>query len=151
VDEFRSHGEGWGSHEVPIVERLTSLLSRTEQIWEVRCTLSIRVDAEPPMVSAHEMLRVVHEAIVNAARHGRATEIAVHVECLEGEVRVGVEDDGCGFPFEGRRTLDELLRGRLGPQRIIRRVRDGGGRMEIDSSPAGARLTVRLPTQATVS
>jgi PAS domain S-box-containing protein len=151
VDEFKSHGEGWGSHDAPIEERLTRLLSRMEQIWEVRYALNTRVDAEPSMASAHEAIRVIHEAVANAARHGNATEIAVQVECLAGEVLIRVEDDGRGFPFEGRRTLEELQDEDLGPQRIMQRVLDGGGRMQVESSPAGARLTVRLPAEPSES
>jgi signal transduction histidine kinase len=103
------------------------------------------------MASAHEAIRVIHEAVANAARHGNATEIAVQVECLAGEVLIRVEDDGRGFPFEGRRTLEELLDENLGPQRIMQRVLDGGGRMQVESSPAGARLTVRLPAEPSES
>lgn len=151
VDEFKSHGEGWGSHDAPLGERLTHLLSRMEQIWEVRYALNTRVDAEPSMASAHETVRVVHEAVANAARHGNATEIAVHVECLDSEVLIRVEDDGRGFPFEGRRTLEELLDEGLGPRTIMQRVQDVGGLMQVESSPAGVRLTVQLPAEPSES
>jgi signal transduction histidine kinase len=58
-----------------------------------------------------------------------------------------VEDNGNGFPFSGRYTLDELELLRLGPMSIKRRVRTLGGDMVLDSKPGqGAGLKIRLAT-----
>ena len=57
-----------------------------------------------------------------------------------------IDDDGQGFPFSGRLTLDQLDHTRRGPVVIKERVRAIGGQLTIDSNPEhGARLTVTIP------
>jgi len=146
VNEFTPSEDRRGGYDDPIVERLTRLLVRTEQIWEVRCGLSTRVEVEPAVTAAHDILRIVHEGMVNAVRHGGASEIHVSVECLEDGTRVRLTDDGRGFSFEGRSTHEQLLAEGRGPLRILLRTDGRGGRVTIDSSKLGATVTVDLPT-----
>jgi signal transduction histidine kinase len=41
--------------------------------------------------------RIVQEALTNAGKHARATEVRVSVEAMAGQLRVEVVDDGVGF------------------------------------------------------
>jgi signal transduction histidine kinase len=56
-----------------------------------------------------------------------------------------ISDDGRGFPFEGRLTLDELQRTLQGPRVIMERVRALGGELTVESRSSGARLEIRIP------
>jgi signal transduction histidine kinase len=56
-----------------------------------------------------------------------------------------ISDDGSGFPFDGRLTLDELERTLQGPRVIMERVRALGGELTIESGSSGARLEIRFP------
>ena len=57
-----------------------------------------------------------------------------------------INDDGNGFPFAGRFTLQELDDLRRGPTVIKERVRAVGGDMVIESTPGhGSRLEVTIP------
>jgi signal transduction histidine kinase len=63
---------------------------------------AIRVDATEeraavPHEVEDELFGVVHEAIVNAVKHGAARTVDVEVAFEEGSVRVAVRDDGAGF------------------------------------------------------
>jgi PAS domain S-box-containing protein len=145
VDEFKSGGEGWGTHDAPIKSRLERMLVRVEQIWEVRSNLVATVEVEPSVARAHEILRIVHEAAVNSIRHGRATEVSVSLECgAEGTV-IQVADNGSGFPFHGQFDHEKLVEGRMGPRRLKHRIMGIGGRIEIESSSEGGTVTARLP------
>lgn len=98
------------------------------------------------LVAQTEVVQIVREALNNVRKHSSASRAAVTLERESGHIVIGVEDDGTGFPFAGRYTLEELELLRVGPQSIMRRVRALEGTMILDSHPArGAGLKVRLP------
>jgi signal transduction histidine kinase len=101
--------------------------------------------AEPEV--SLELLQIVREALYNVQKHSAATRVAVSIAKSDNTLEIGVEDNGGGFPFSGRYTLDELELLRLGPMSIKRRVRTLGGEMTLDSKPGqGAGLKIRLAT-----
>lgn len=64
-----------------------------------------------------ELLLICREAITNAARHSGAQRVTVELSEINGQVRLHVEDNGCGFDVEalsvqGLRGL-ELMRERV--------------------------------------
>src|SRR5271165_3875875 len=94
-----------------------------------------------------ELLQIVREALYNVQKHSSATRVAVSIAKSDTVLEILVEDNGTGFPFSGRYTLDELELLRLGPMSIKRRVRTLGGDMVLDSKPGqGAGLKIRLAT-----
>jgi signal transduction histidine kinase len=100
-----------------------------------------------PRVCA-DLIRIVHEALRNARKHSRARAIAISFSRSEDTYRMAVEDDGRGFPFEGRRTLAQLEATESGPRMITERVRAIGGTLTIDSQRGrGTRLDVAWPTR----
>jgi signal transduction histidine kinase len=104
------------------------------------------VEPAEPEVSL-ELLQIVREALYNVQKHSAATRVAVSVEKSEDALQIAIEDNGNGFPFSGRFSLDELELLRLGPASIKRRVRTLGGDMMLDSRPGqGAGLRIRLAT-----
>jgi len=57
-----------------------------------------------------------------------------------------IDDDGRGFPFEGRLSLDELEATRKGPIVITERIRELGGDLTVESvRDQGARLEITVP------
>jgi signal transduction histidine kinase len=93
-----------------------------------------------------EILQIVRETLNNIQKHSGATRVAVSAARVDREIEVTVEDNGGGFPFSGRFTLDELDLLRLGPVSIKRRVRMLSGQLVIESKPGqGAKLELRLP------
>lgn len=83
------------------------------------------------------MRGAVTEALTNAAKHGRATNVTVFVERDDDGIFVSVKDDGVGFDPE---STDDGV----GLARSIRaRMREIGGRVEVDSRP-GSGAEVRL-------
>ena len=101
--------------------------------------------AEPEV--SLELLQIVREALYNVQKHSSATRVAVSIAKSDKALEIGIEDNGAGFPFSGKYTLDELELLRLGPMSIKRRVRTLGGDLTLDSKPGqGAGLKIRLAT-----
>ena len=87
--------------------------------------------------------RIVQEALTNVAKHARATECRVRLECTDTGLFLSIEDNGVGFD-ERARAQDE--RRGLGLIGIRERAAQLGGSAAIDSAPGkGTRLTVELP------
>ncbi len=131
---------------------LSATLRRVVQQFQkdtgVPCTFVSSDFVEPaePEVSL-ELLQIVREALYNVQKHSAATRVAVTVEKSEDALQIAIEDNGTGFPFSGRFSLDELELLRLGPASIKRRVRTLGGDLLLDSRPGqGAGLRIRLAT-----
>lgn len=104
------------------------------------------LEPSEPEVSL-ELLQIVREALYNIQKHSKATRVAVSVQKTEGSLEITVEDNGSGFPFSGKYSLDELETLRLGPNSIKRRARTLGAEMLLDSKPGqGAGLLIRLAT-----
>ena len=101
--------------------------------------------AEPEI--SLELLQIVREALYNVQKHSKATRVAVSVQKTDRSLEITVEDNGSGFPFSGKYSLDELEMLRLGPNSIKRRARTLGAEMLLDSKPGqGAGLLIRLAT-----
>jgi signal transduction histidine kinase len=84
------------------------------------------------------LLRIVREAVSNAARHAGARTIAVRLQ--DGpELRVTVRDDGCGFDAEAAVAGGAGL----GLLTMRERAEAAGGRVEVRSQP-GEGTTVEL-------
>ena len=47
---------------------------------------------------AIHLYRIAQEAVANAAKHGRATEVTMSLGNIEGRVELTVEDNGMGLP-----------------------------------------------------
>jgi signal transduction histidine kinase len=103
--------------------------------------------ALPPML-AHEVARILQEALVNVRKHSRAENVMVRLSAFGDVWKLIIEDDGRGFDFSGRMLQADLDAGQCGPVVIKERVRSLGGELAIESSPGrGARLEIVLPYQ----
>jgi signal transduction histidine kinase len=129
-----------------LVERLEELRERISLEWKV--PVALRVSTAPPHLSpeVHNAIpRMVHEAVVNAMKHGQPSRVAVDVRGEPDRVTITVIDDGRGFPFEGRFDHDVLVDRNIGPVSLCERVRSLGGHVTIESGAAGARVEMSLP------
>ena len=96
-----------------------------------------------PLRTTHEIVRIVQEALVNVRRHSRARNVLVRFGETDTGFSLTIEDDGCGFDFEGSLTGAELAARRVGPAVIHQRARLIGARLTVESTPGtGARLEI---------
>jgi signal transduction histidine kinase len=88
-----------------------------------------------------ELVRIVQEALANVRRHSHAKNVLVSLTTDDDVCRLVIEDDGCGFQFEGRLSAEELEHRRIGPAVIKERARLAGAELAVDSTPGvGARV-----------
>lgn len=91
--------------------------------------------------AATNIYRVVQEGLNNILKHARATRVRIELERDVRQVRLWLQDDGCGFELVGERAP-----GGLGLKNIAERVRILGGTLQLRSRPgAGTTMEVFLP------
>lgn len=88
----------------------------------------------------HSVFLAFREALNNAVRHSRATEVRVAMTARDGWLHIRVRDNGCGFaPGADAPASDGLASMR-------ERLRQAGGECHVQSAPgAGTTVEFRLP------
>lgn len=125
---------------------LQDLVHRIQTLWGLHVTLELEHLADQSSDAlAYDLCLIVQEALVNAARHAAASEVQVAVASENGQLHVLVTDNGRGFPFVGEYDHHTLVSLGLGPVMLKERVKSLGGSIGIRSTPAGARLDIRIP------
>ncbi|HEX6179330.1 MAG TPA: histidine kinase [Thermoanaerobaculia bacterium] len=126
--------------------RLEDLRTRFASQWGVK--LVFDVDRIEPFVGAflgQETFKLIYEAVTNAAKHGRASDVRVGVRTDDSVMRIEVADNGTGFSFQGRLTLDEMREKSLGPTALAERVHSLNGNLVVDSTDTGSTVTISVP------
>ena len=126
----------------PLEQALTRVAGEAAGRWggtEVESRAAAGLELPAPTREA--LLRIVGEAVTNAARHGRAKR--VRVELSEApELQVCIIDDGVGFDPAAL----EQDSGRHGIMGMRERAEKLGGRLDVESKPGeGPRIIVVLP------
>jgi PAS domain S-box-containing protein len=94
---------------------------------------------------ALSLLRIVQEALHNAAKHSQAKSIQVAVKGSDTDLSLLIADDGVGFDLEGAK-----LAAGLGLISMRERIHLAHGQFEIVSAPGkGTRITARVPLEGT--
>ena len=92
-----------------------------------------------PVLTA--IYRVAQEALVNVARHAKASQVEVSIQNLEGVIRLEITDNGEGFDVS---TLSHPKNNtRLGLLGMKERVEMVGGIFTVESAP-GSPTTIRV-------
>ena len=136
--------------ENALLVNLDALKERVALEWKVPLTIRVgpRVAAIPDAIE-RAIPPMVHEAVVNALKHGDPSRIRVDLDVDNGTLRIIVADDGHGFPFRGRYDHAALAEARLGPASLRDRAASLGGTLTIDSEGSGSRVEIALPLAAT--
>jgi signal transduction histidine kinase len=109
--------------EVAISDAVEDLEHRTGARVQLDLESGVHVEAD----AREQLLRILREAVTNAARHADGT--AVRVELRNGDaLRLRIDDGGPGFDPEARRP------GRHGLSSMRERARTLGADLRIDSS-----------------
>lgn len=125
---------------------LDTLVTRTVDTFRARFGVDVDVDLERHIFVDDEhrnaLLRILHEALTNAVRHGGATRMLVKLRAANRATRLTVTDDGAGFDVRGAL---EMRRG-LGLTSMSERAEILGGSVWISSrAGAGTVVEVELP------
>lgn len=143
---------------VPLEELVEETVERIHPILDAK-GLSVRVmlpEEGAPVIRADrdKLLQALLNVAANAVRYAR-TGILIRVNRTEGEVRLLVSDDGCGFPEELLPMLfHRFVKGKDGESglglAISRAIVEGcGGEITADNRPeGGAVISMTLPAAA---
>jgi PAS domain S-box-containing protein len=124
------------------ITALSDLVNR--KIWQISCRLELKtkIDIENDNV-ASQLYRILREAILNANKHARATQVVLRVERSKNNFIFTVSDNGVGFKAKTRGHG-------LGFHIMKYRAESIGARLELESlKKGGARVTCTLPIQLT--
>jgi signal transduction histidine kinase len=131
--------------DVDLIARLSHLCQRLERQWGLRVESSITGLETVSPERLNDVYFLVHEALVNVARHAGASVARLEVAVRSGRVHIDISDDGHGFAFKGRHDHPTLLARDLGPATLMERAAILGGAMTVDSSETGTRLEIAFP------
>jgi signal transduction histidine kinase len=126
--------------------RLEDLRARFEKQWGIKIVYDI-ANIEP-LVGAYlgqETFRLIHEAVMNSAKHGNASTVRVAVKTSGGEMQIEVADNGSGFPFQGRMSLAQMREAGGGPMVLAERVHSLNGNLVVDSTDNGSTISISVP------
>jgi ligand-binding sensor domain-containing protein/two-component sensor histidine kinase len=88
----------------------------------------------------HNIFMAVKEALNNALKHARATEVRISLAIDDGALKIVVTDNGCGFVLNGSHNGGDGLNNmkerltRIGGRLDIQSKQDSGTRIEMDVS-----------------
>jgi signal transduction histidine kinase len=126
---------------------LESFLDRVNRRGRVKVTLTADVRTRLPLPVEREFWRVAREAVMNAERHARASEISVLWACSRDGAVLEVSDDGVGMPAGKAAGVSGY--GLIG---MRERADSVGAQLEITSAPEkGTTVAMRLRAERCAS
>jgi len=145
IDALRRISEGLRPGMLDVLGLAAAVEHHVTQFEErngISCSLAMNreefaIDGE----LATAIFRLIQEALTNVLRHAAASQLSVSIDEDEDCIRVGIEDDGQGFPP----AQDKKTFGLLGMQERVKML---GGAIAINSQPgAGCRIEATFPKQ----
>jgi signal transduction histidine kinase len=130
----------------PIAKCLEELRTTFAEEWKIPIALRVKpADLTLPPRVEHAVRLMIHEAVSNALKHARSSQVSIDVEATASDLRIVVADNGHGFAFRGRLEHKELVRTNAGPVSLRDRVASLDGRLAVESMPTGSRVELVIP------
>lgn len=120
-----------------LMSALAELAINTEKMFHIRCTLNCpEVVKFDDQAAATHLFRIAQEAVSNAIKHGKATNISLHLHTDAERLHLKVNDDGAGFP-------ENFTAGTGMGLRIMQsRIGMVGGNLTIERQPTGGTSVI---------
>jgi signal transduction histidine kinase len=110
--------------------------------WGLKVELALEPEVDVPLEKEQAILRIVGEALSNAARHADASTVGIRLDYRGGPLLLAVSDDGRGFDAEAE---GRSARG-FGLRNMRERARLVGGDVRFVSEPGhGTRVEIAMP------
>lgn len=131
--------EGEPRTEPPIAGSINDLVEKWKLSARVLLEGDLKTVPESVIEAAHGILA---EALANVARHSGTSKVSIRVRAADEQLRVEVEDHGCGVPIAAVKDADQ----HFGLQMMRARAEETGGSIDIQSTPgSGTRVVAILP------
>lgn len=127
-----------------------AIRSHAESLMQTHPDLSIRLQLDPDRQTLPEpvrmaLYRIYQTAITNVIRHAAASEADVRLILEENQIRLEVQDNGCGFKLP-HRWIELARQNHLGLVGALERAEAAGGTLKVESAPAkGTLIRVIVP------
>ncbi len=127
---------------------LPAALSEAAHQWTAGSAVQIRVDVEGesrtlPEETEQHLLRIAQEAVTNAVKHARASQVRIHLAMAGRKLSLSVADNGRGF--EQDEAFSEVG-GHFGLLGMRERAERLGGELQLHSEPGqGTEVAVTVP------
>ena len=128
---------------IPAIEWLIGEIRKTSKLEMKVTTEGERERLNPDLELA--LFRVVQEALINAAKHSRASSASVRIEYRPEKIWADIVDNGVGFDVP-ESTESMQKGGHLGLAGIMERIELIGGKLMIASKKEqGTSINVEVP------
>jgi signal transduction histidine kinase len=140
------------SHESLQGQDLAQALSLLAEQFFTATSVKVKLSLqqEPHFLSPdarRELIKIGREALANVLKHAKATKVRLVLLYTNREVRLYVDDNGCGFATPGRPHAT----GGYGLTSMSRRAESLGGKIDVCSYPGrGTRVVARVPLDSRV-
>jgi two-component system NarL family sensor kinase len=132
---------------------LVSALQWYAQGFSKRSGIYVEVFAQPIGRLAPEMelafFRIVQESLTNVRRHSGSETVSIRLENKSGEIVLEIRDKGRGLAAakvgSESNGSEEFIEMGVGIPGMRQRLRQLGGRLEIDSNNEGTTITAVVP------
>lgn len=122
-------------------EEVDKIVRRVKEAYGIRCeTQWTGYHGDISAATATQIKLILNEGILNAIKHGQATEVQLGFRQSDSQIVVTIEDHGSGFDATRIRPR--------GLQNIRERAERLGGNICIETAPGqGTRISVQLPVR----
>jgi signal transduction histidine kinase len=127
--------------DIDLEAAVGALLARARSTYRIEIHADVSLEDGGAALDAERrtiVYRVIQESLTNVGRHAGATAAWVEISARGGEIHIVVRDDGRGFNVNARRDG-------FGLAGMQERVALADGRLLIDSSERGTRVSVTMP------
>jgi signal transduction histidine kinase len=125
-----------------LVPALESYVQRQREMGDANYTLQVQgFSGRLAAPAERAIFSIVQEAVGNTRKHAQARNVWIAVVEQDGELRVGVRDDGLGFDAETM-SAEYDQRGSLGMLNMRERAEAIGGRLLIRSQAGGGTAVI---------
>jgi signal transduction histidine kinase len=131
-----------------LTDRLEVLKRRIAREWDVKVVLRVQGADLLPATITEDLYRLAQEGALNAARHADPSVIKIDLTVEEDKLRLGIADDGQGFPLQGTYDLAALKAMNQGPLTLRERVAALHGDLMLRSNDNGTQILITLPLLA---
>ena len=132
-------------------DRLEVLKRRITREWDVKVVLRAQGADLLPAGISEDVYRLAQEGALNAARHAEPSVIKIDLTVEEDRLRLGIADDGQGFPLQGTYNLAALNAINQGPLTLRERVAALRGDLMLRSNETGTQILITLPLVAVLA
>jgi two-component system sensor kinase FixL len=126
-----------------LASALRELAANTEKMFGIVCRVEcLQAVPSSAATTGMHLYRIAQEAVSNAIKHGKATEVVIRLQPASERLVLNIMDNGCGFPKVIPRNDGMGLR--------IMRYRAGmiGGLLSIEQNPArGTTVSCSVPAR----